>query len=271
MPIVVPLPRLLRLLRTYEYPRKLGIMERMFGKSLAKYGICWVECSNGIIWKLNLADSCHRWIVYGFYEGNIQIPWAITHLGCGGVYVDSGANIGQWLLYMASMPNVKTIAIEPVKSERLWLTECLAQQAQWDVSTLDCGLGAQAKSVDIQCAGAQSTTNLDWYVGKGLKITSIRLERLDDLLKKNGVESVRLWKLDVEGGELEAIKGAEQYLKEKKIEALIFECHPKNFTLTSEYLRSNGYQIYTIEKSGPAKYVGERLTRTKNLLSLPQN
>ena len=124
----IKIPLSLNVIRKYDFPKKLGLLEILFGKTLKMFGVAWVSCSNGIVWKLNLEDPCHRWIVYGKYEGGQGIDLAKDKLRNGGVYVDSGANIGQWVLYLSDLKNVKTLAFEPVKSERKWLTKCVGVQ-----------------------------------------------------------------------------------------------------------------------------------------------
>lgn len=74
------LPPSVSLMRRFAFPRKLGIMDALFGDSLKRHGIGWAECSNGITWKLNLADITHRWIIYGMYEGGLGIEWATKAL-----------------------------------------------------------------------------------------------------------------------------------------------------------------------------------------------
>ena len=97
-----------------EFPRKLGICERLFARSLSRYGVCWVRTAAGVPWKLDLTLSTHRWIVYGKYEGRPFLDWARQYLPRDGIIVDSGANIGQMLLYLAQcVPAGKVPAFEP--------------------------------------------------------------------------------------------------------------------------------------------------------------
>ena len=218
----IKLPLLLRILREYNFPRKLGILERLYGRHLNKHGVCWVLCSNGVKWKLDLTDPGHRWIVFGMYEGGRGIDYARSQLKDGGVYVDSGANIGQWLLYLGSIPGLRSLAFEPVGSEREWLKECLDHQSKWDTQIIDCGLGSAKAELEIQVHGSRSTLHLDWYVGKNLPKITISMDRLDDVLEQNEVTQVDFWKLDVEGAELEALKGAKEMLKKTKNRMHIF-------------------------------------------------
>jgi hypothetical protein len=120
------LPLLLRFLQSLDFPHKLGIMERVFGRWLSPKGIVWVQTGGGIPWKLNLAYAPNRWIVYGKYEGGGFLNWAKRFLRPTSLVVDSGANIGQMLLYLAQwVPQGRVFAFEPGAFQAGWLRECL--------------------------------------------------------------------------------------------------------------------------------------------------
>ena len=82
-----------------EFPKKLGICERLFGAALARRGVAWVPVRTGLRWKLDLRNPTHRWIVYGYYDPAF-LKWAERRLTPASVVVDSGANIGQTVLYL---------------------------------------------------------------------------------------------------------------------------------------------------------------------------
>ncbi len=84
------LPIALATLQRLEFPRKLGLMEMLYGRKLAARGTTWIQTSRGITWKLDLRDPCHRWIVYGYYEGPAIWRWLRGWLRDGDVVVDSG-------------------------------------------------------------------------------------------------------------------------------------------------------------------------------------
>jgi hypothetical protein len=126
MSITESIPLLLTLLQPIDFPHKLGICERLFGKAIAPLGICFVKTGSGLVWKLDLANPTHRWIVYGKYEGASFINWAKHNLSPNGVVIDSGASIGQMLMYLAQYtPQGKVLAFEPGKEAADWLQECL--------------------------------------------------------------------------------------------------------------------------------------------------
>lgn len=263
------LPLGLTLLRRLNFPKKLGVLERLYGSSLDGKHQHWITCANGVTWKLNLDDPCHRWMVYGKYEGGHGIELAAKALKNGGVYVDSGANIGQWLMYLAHLPEVQTYAFEPVSSERTWLQECLSQQNDWQVNVLDYGLGNCETELPIQVHGARSTVNLDWYEAHQNEHETIRTQRLDKVMSEHNVETIEFWKLDVEGFETQALEGASNLLEKQKVAHIYFECHPNNYTQNRQLLTDCGYQLYDLIKGRLIEKQDIAISTTADIVAIP--
>ena len=265
----VETPFLLQLARRLEFPRKLGILERLFGGEISKSGLCWVVCSNNVVWKLDLTDPCHRWIVFGKYEGGSGLDCASQALEHGGVYIDSGANIGQWVLFLSGMTGVKTLAFEPVKPNRLWLSDCLNNYPDWDVDVMACGLGSRDFETEIQVDGPRSTLHLDWYKEINHPKNRVQIRRLSDVLEEKGITSVAFWKLDVEGYELDALKGAKRHLMARKIANIFFECHPLNYPAIRSLLTSCGYGLYDVFAGKIRPKLASSISQTEDLLARP--
>jgi len=269
MEVTMSLPPLLQMLRKLKMPRKLGFLDSIFGSTLAAYGTKWVKCSNGVIWKLDLADPTHRWIVYGDYEGGVGLNYAKKTLKDGGIFIDSGSNIGQWILYLGGMPGVQAMEFEPVESQRQWLSSCLQNQIGWNYSIYPWGLGAESKEVEIQCDGARSTLRKDWYTTKRLDRDMIQIRRLDDVLYEANIREVKLWKLDVEGAEYDALVGAGDYLSNQWIQHLYFECHHTNYSSNKSFLEKCGYRLYDISWKGLKLKLDREISETQDLVALP--
>ncbi|MGE0639814.1 MAG: FkbM family methyltransferase [Thermoanaerobaculia bacterium] len=257
-------------MRKLPLPKKLGIMERLYGASLEAQGICWVKTSPGPRWKLDLADSSQRWIVFGDYEGSLQMNWIRAWLRDGGLVVDSGANIGQMLLYMASQTPARILAFEPLPSARVWLQDCLENYPTWNVEVLNCGLSDQTGAEILRDFGALSTTRSDWYTTESLAEVSIETHTLDALLEARDFPQVRLWKLDVEGGELQALNGARRNLERQRIAAVLVESGPGRFDELLRFFAEVGYSLFRIRKWGRLEPIGLGTPQTHgNLLALP--
>lgn len=243
-PRPIDLPIGLKILRRLPVPHKLGVLDKLYGKTLLKFGECWVQAANGVIWKLDMSDGSSRWIVYGDYEGRNQMSWIRQWLVNGGVVIDSGANIGQMTLYFGPLSGVKVLAFEPFSYAADWLAECLNNYPNWNVDIVRLGLSDSKSTIPVQIDGPRTTARMDWYKSQDLKVTSIEVDRLDDVLFYRSVEKVRLWKLDVEGHELPALQGAVKMLSEKRIEGILIETSEKQVV---EFLEQHGYRLNKIE------------------------
>ena len=248
----VPLPLPLTWLQPVDFPHKLGICERLFGKALARHGICWVHTAAGIDWKLDLTVVPHRWIVYGKYEGAPFLNWARKFLPPNGIVVDSGANIGQMLLYLAQwVPQGKVLAFEPGTKQANWLAECLAAHPTLSVELIRCALGASTTRLRLASCGSDSIHGW-WARVSETEGESIQIVRLEDELSSRSIEKIDLWKLDVEGYEILAMQGAETLIKEKRIRAIYAELTNRegHGQAVRDYLNKLGYKCYLFDING---------------------
>jgi len=262
----IRLPLGLRLLRHMPLPRKLGLLGRIYANHLERKGFGWVRTSAGPVWKLDLRNSTHRWIVFGDYEGPGFVSWARRWVRENSVVVDSGANIGQVLLYLA--PKIKIgryLAFEPFPPAREWLKECLQRYPGWPVKVEELGLGERVSTASLegQWGGDEAVgSHTGLKVGKG----DIQITTLDKYAEKNNIKKIRLWKLDMEGGEEAALKGAESMLRSGRTEALVIETDKKRVDGLCSYLGVFGFS--------PRNWNGEAIRPHEipeygNLLFLP--
>jgi len=238
------LPLGLSLLRRLPIPRKLGSLDWLYRRILQNHGASWVETRAGPIWKLDLRNPTHRWIVYGDYEGPGFVPWAKRWVREDSMVVDSGANIGQVLLYLAPKIRAgKYIAVEPNPVARAWLVECLERYSEWPVTVESFGLGASPGRASLFGAEGESAVGSHGSLKTGAG--DIEVITLDEYCGKSRIEKIDLWKLDMEGGEEAALKGARDLLKRKAIRALVVETDETRFGRDSENMKAHGYEART--------------------------
>lgn len=87
------------------------------------------------------------------------------------------------------------------------------------------------------------------------KKEEIKLSTIDAYCKKNGINRIHFLKLDIEGHELNALKGAAQMINETQIDIIQFEfggCNIDSRTYFQDfyYLLKDSYKIYRILKDG---------------------
>lgn len=246
----IQLPRLLRCLQPIDFPHKLGALDRVFGNRLSARGIVWVTTSNGQAWKLDLSNPTHRWIVYGKYEGSPFLNWAKKFLPLDGIVIDSGANIGQMLLYLSLwVTNGRILAFEPGLLQSEWLAECLVANIQLPVELIRMGLGASPANLCLKDVGPGNVHGA-WSQITEDEGEPIQVVRLEDELAARSIDRVDLWKLDVEGYEVPALQGAETLLRAGRIRAVYVELAGMNASRVREYLASFGYECNLFNRNG---------------------
>lgn len=264
--IGLPLP--LRALRRLAFPHKLGICERLYGKAIARHGVCWVPTAAGVAWKLDLANPTHRWIVYGDYEGPGFLGWARAHLPRDGVVVDSGANIGQMALYLAQyVPEGRVLAVEPSAAAADWIEECVAASPGLPIEVLRLALGEMEGEARLKMQGPAEIHGA-WNQVSESEGEPVSIARLDDVLSRKGIDRVDLWKLDVEGYEMHALRGAQELLRRRAVGALLVELAFGHGPAIIGYLEGFGYRYGIFDARGALQRPMDLPTHT-NALFLP--
>ncbi|MDJ1179468.1 FkbM family methyltransferase [Roseofilum sp. BLCC_M91] len=247
---LISLPFPLTWLQPFDFPYKLGLCEQLFGHQLTQHGICWVQTAAGIPWKLDLTNPVHRWIAYGKYEGPSFLNWARQFLPPNGIIVDSGANIGQILLYIAQyIPKGKLLAFEPGEEQGDWLKECLEVNPRLPVELIRQGLGSTTTQLYLKTPEVDGVHGY-WSQVSETEGSPIDIVCLQDKLAERQIEYVDLWKLDVEGYEIPALKGATKLLEKQKIRSIYVEMGTENHQSIRNYLSQFGYSCYLFDRQG---------------------
>ncbi len=263
------MPAGLSFFSNFDFPHKIGILERIYGQQLAKNGECWIKTDSRLEWKLDLADATQRWIVYDTYEGNNITAWIRSLFRQGGTAVESGSNIGQTLLYYADLAD-RIIAIDPLKTALDWLNECKHHNNLTHIEVLNAGLASKRVKLELQQAGTQSTFRADWYKNKNYPTVEIDCFPLDEIAERYKLGQIRFWKIDVEGMEHEALKGGGDLLSQQRIDAIFIEVTGGNFQRVDEILKKYNYGLYTINQQLQPDRVNIPLTEhTTVYISLP--
>ncbi len=169
----------------------------------------------------------------------------------GDRFIDVGANEGYFSVLAAQCVGSggAVHAVEPQsRLQRVIRRNAEANGVAGVVSVHRLGLADREGQQDLFLTadvntGASSFTK-HWKVG-GRK-ESIRTTTLDAFAREQGLDRVRLLKVDCEGAERVVIPGAEGLLREGRIERLILEYHPhiigaKACDDLHEFLRGLGY------------------------------
>lgn len=159
------------------------------------------------------------------------------------VFIDIGAHIGSIISEVQrSDASITVIGIEAIPEKVLYLKKHFPK-----ATFFDCALGDTTDTVSFyvnqKASGYSSLTAPDSSTTHQIKEISVPLRRLDDLDNFNGVDAI---KIDVEGTELEVIKGAQETIENNK-PIIMFESgpgHTQSKQALWELLQSLGYSVH---------------------------
>jgi FkbM family methyltransferase len=188
--------------------------------------------------------------VLGTAEPPIQDVWA-EHVPAGGVVWDIGANIGFFTLIAARLVDGgKVVAFEPLPANLEAIRRNVALNGLGNVEIIDVALSDTEGTADLQLHSqktwAKLDTSSDTGFQQGLQATAhleVQVSTIDRQLQR--LPAPDLVKIDIEGAEVAALRGATVLLTEHR-PTIICEFHGTNEAV-SELLESHGYTLQTVE------------------------
>ncbi len=160
---------------------------------------------------------------------NGEVYLVSRYIGKSNVVFDVGANIGEWAKIALSLNSkIQLHCFEP--SQRTF-SSLLEQQFPTNVVLNNFGLGSASSEKTLFIFDDNSPFNSLWKRNNlesyGLKTPrreeKVKLETIDNYCSINNVECIDILKVDVEGHELEVIRGARKLIEEGRINLIQFE------------------------------------------------
>jgi FkbM family methyltransferase len=224
-----------------------------------------------------LITSAHDAIDYQLYTRGIYEagPLYIIHhcLNEGDVFVDVGANIGLMSLLAGTQVGETgaVYAFEPVADTFTLLQNNIALNRMNNIYALNSGLGS-AQEVKTIYSSRHDNRGMASFIQKNSGVadqTEVQILTLDVFLAEQGVDAVRMMKIDVEGWELEVLKGAQGLLKSPGAPMLCVEYNTQlpEYKAVYDFITTiNSYQVYALPHGN---WHVSRLLEIKSVDSLP--
>jgi FkbM family methyltransferase len=169
----------------------------------------------------------------------------------GDTVVDVGAHIGLYTIIAAKRvgPTGKVIAIEPDPENFKILKKNILLNQLSNVESLECAAYSAKKKLRLFLPEVESgrtifNTVMQDRVKNCNNFIEVEANTLDNILNENNVQRVNYVKIDVEGAELEVLKGMSNTLDAIRSIILVIEIHGKQIYLqVIEFLKRYNLQI----------------------------
>ncbi|MBT5717064.1 MAG: FkbM family methyltransferase [Opitutae bacterium] len=171
-----------------------------------------------------------------------------------GIVFDVGAHLGQTTLHFRKVFSSADVhSFEPISQNFDQLKINIRGRNR--VYTNQFALGS-SKGIEMIKIGDSDQThsmyrNLQESVESKDETQKIRVETIDSYLSEHGIIGIDLLKIDVEGHELEVLKGADKTLKKHRIKVILAECdfspQDKQHTYFNElwdFLRERNFSFF---------------------------
>ena len=208
----------------------------------------------GLWLELDLRDNLQRALyATGTYEPAL-VRFLRDELRRGDVMVDVGAHIGVHALTAAArlrrLGGGTVVAFEPAHDSAARLRAAAARN-RLEVTVVEAALGAEPGTADLRADPAYDIADagVRSLHGHGTRVQTVRVTTFDAWAAEARLERVDLVKLDVEGAELEALRGMAGALGRRWPRALVVEVKQRVLERAGvagdevrEYLDRLGYQ-----------------------------
>ena len=204
--------------------------------------------------KANLANPEHQYLYfYGTHDERHVITKLLKILKPGDICWDIGANIGFYTCLLAALveDNGAVVAFEPASRTCGYLHENVSLNKFTNVTVVNMGLGdrQEQRPLHYSEAGlAEGTASLKYAEGRAAS-ERVTLDTIDNLIRE--LPTPDFIKIDVEGYQLEVLRGGELLLKTHApllIAELkdVGETNHADFDALEKYIASLGYNLYEI-------------------------
>jgi len=199
-----------------------------------------------------------------FYLGDYE-PWLKKHfknlIKPGDTVLDVGANIGFHSIYFSTLVGAvgRVIAVEPIKQNFKALQHNVLLNKLDNIILVEKALANESKIINVHINNDAINPGAHSLLNEGIANTKVNCITGNDLLKKLGISELDFIKIDVEGFELEVIKGLSDTIKTCR-PIIIFE-YDKAFQLKSTenpeaifaLLASHQYSFESVDGYGKSK------------------
>ena len=206
---------------------RIGIsLQRVVGIRPDRYFVCSV--AGGKIY-LNVKESSMMLErSFGFYEQE-KIKAVQAFLKPGDRFVDVGGNKGDFALLAARLAgeNGKVVCIKPEPTNHGWIRRSIELNDYKNIHLCNLALSDRDGACTLYL-GTKSGfhTLLSGAPDRDKGSVTVKTRTLDNLLRELEVRAVNILKIDVEGAEVQVLKGARETIRANPDMIILLDVHP---------------------------------------------
>jgi len=164
------------------------------------------------LWWIARDDAISNSLFSGTFELSAR-AFLKSYLRPGMTMLDVGAHCGLYTMTAALMvgPQGRVVAFEPSDRERRRLLTHLRLNGITTVTVVPIAAGAADGEVELFVVEGQETgcNSLRRPPGERVRVISVPICRLDTWIERHAIGRIDVIKMDIEGGERDALRGAE--------------------------------------------------------------
>lgn len=184
------------------------------------------------------------------------------------VFVDVGANTGEWSAAMLQLsPRARGILYEPAAPALARLRERFSDDDRIEIVDAAVSDAPGTAAFYEEPAAGETSSLVAEHSVSGSTRREVRVVTLDEELSRRGVEHVDLLKIDAEGFDLMALRGATDALRSGRIDVVQFEYNAPwavvgaTLTAAQRLLSECGFTLYALRQGAlgtvPLDWLGE--------------
>jgi FkbM family methyltransferase len=242
-----------RLIRNYGFERT-KVLRSKFRRVLNRFldPVQDVEIVRGLKLRLNMEIDRQNFVFWYYEEEEPQLQWVIRNiLPLRGTMVDCGANFGLFGMLAMYHRGARVHFIEPHPR----LAETCRQQVALNFYS-DLGKVHEVAGSDengearfyLNPGRNDGTHSLEETPGQQREFLTVKRQRLDELLAREGVEHVHLMKIDAEGHDYEVLEGLGEWVNPAKTDCFFVEMAHGTHGKIYDLLLSRGYVPYASKR-----------------------
>ena len=187
----------------------------------------------------------------GHQEPEMDVLASLVHAGFW--VADIGANVGAYTVQLSILagPNGRVYAFEPILQNYEILDSVVRKARLSNVSTFHAALGSKRSESEMVIPNLGGFTGYYWAhfaeAGDSGQHQIVNVLRLDDLWKQKTIPHLDFIKCDVEGSELEVIRGAWELIR-SQLPGWLLEVSRGTSDELFRVLKDLGYKAFVYDK-----------------------